>query len=125
MNRINEKKKYKKKNFKMSSDVKKYDICSSSGKAAIKGVCPTSKSEYFAKGTQPDKCTYHSGSSYSNSDYYYDDDDDEDEDSKKSDDDEKSDDSKKSKKKSDDSSSKKKESADTSKKKAKSNSDEE
>ena len=44
----------------MSKDVKKYDICSSSGKVAIKGVCPTSKSEYFAKGTQPAKCTYHS-----------------------------------------------------------------
>lgn len=69
MNRINEKKKYKKKNFKMSSDVKKYDICSSSGKVAIKGVCPTSKSEYFARGTQPDKCTYHSASSYSNNNY--------------------------------------------------------
>ncbi len=67
MNRINEKKKYKKKDFKMSSDVKKYDICASSGKTAIKGVCPvsSSKSEYYAKGTQPDKCTYHSASKYS------------------------------------------------------------
>lgn len=67
MNRINEKKKYKKKDFEMSPDVKKYDICSSSGKTAIKGVCPvsSSKSEYYAKGTQPDKCTYHSASKYS------------------------------------------------------------
>ncbi|MCR5738016.1 MAG: transglycosylase domain-containing protein [Eubacterium sp.] len=120
MNRINEKKKYKKKNFKMSSDVKKYDICSSSGKTAIKGVCPTSKSEYFAKGTQPDKCTYHSGSSYSKN-YYYDDDDD----SSKSDDSEESDDSKNKKKKSDDSASKKKKSADTSKKKKNNNSEDE
>ena len=72
MNQIDSVKKYKAKSFKMSKDVKKYDICSSSGKVAIKGVCPTSKSEYFAKGTQPAKCTYHSAfskksSSYSNS----------------------------------------------------------
>lgn len=60
MNQIDSVKKYKAKSFKMSKDVKKYDICSSSGKVAIKGVCPTSKSEYFAKGTQPAKCTYHS-----------------------------------------------------------------
>ena len=115
MNRIDAKKKYKKKNFKMSSDVKKYDMCSSSGKTAIKGVCPTStsKSEYFAKGTQPDKCTYHSASSYSNN-YSYNnyskyDDDDEDDSKKKSDDN--SDDSSNKKKKSESS-------GDTSKKKA-------
>ena len=69
MNQIDSVKKYKAKSFKMSKDVKKYDICSSSGKVAIKGVCPTSKSEYFAKGTQPAKCTYHSAFSKKSSGY--------------------------------------------------------
>ncbi len=60
MSQIDEVKNYKVKDFELSDDVKKYDICSSSGKVAIKGVCPSTRSEYFAKGTQPDKCTYHS-----------------------------------------------------------------
>ena len=67
MNQIDKAKKYKVKDFKLSDDVKKYDICSSSGKTAIKDVCPTSKSEYYAKGTQPDKCTWHSSSYHSSS----------------------------------------------------------
>lgn len=66
MNQINAKKGYKKKKFAKSDDVKKYNICSSSGKVAIDGVCPSTYSEYFEKGTQPDKCSYHSA--YSNSD---------------------------------------------------------
>jgi penicillin-binding protein 1A len=61
MNKINKVKKYKKKKFELSDDVKKYNICSSSGKVAIKGVCPSTYSEYYLKGTQPDKCSYHSG----------------------------------------------------------------
>lgn len=64
MNQINKVKEYKAKNFEVSEDVKKYNICTSSGKIAIKGVCPNTKSEYFEKGTQPDKCSYHSA--YSN-----------------------------------------------------------
>ena len=66
MNQINTAKEYKAKNFKISNDVKKYDICSSSGKLAIKGICPSTHSEYFAKGTQPDKCSYHSAYSSNN-----------------------------------------------------------
>lgn len=60
MNQIDEVKGYKAKKFEVSDDVKKYTICSSSGKIAIKGVCPSTRSEYFEKGTQPDKCSYHS-----------------------------------------------------------------
>lgn len=66
MNQINAKKGYTKKKFAKSDDVKKYNLCSSSGKVAIDGVCPSTYSEYFEKGTQPDKCSYHSA--YSNSD---------------------------------------------------------
>lgn len=70
MNQINTVKKYKAKKFELSEDVKKYSICTSSGKVAISGVCPSTRSEYFAKGTQPDKCSYHSGySSYSSKNY--------------------------------------------------------
>lgn len=65
MDQINEVKGYESKEFEVSEDVKKYNICTSSGKIAIKGVCPSTKSEYFEKGTQPDKCSYHSA--YSNS----------------------------------------------------------
>lgn len=60
MDRIDEVKQYKAKNFDLGKDVKKYNICTSSGKIAIKGVCPSTRVEYFIKGTQPDKCTYHS-----------------------------------------------------------------
>lgn len=68
MSQIDAAKKYKVKKFATSEDVKKYDICTSSGKVAIKGVCPNTRTEYYAKGTQPDKCSYHSGySSKSNS----------------------------------------------------------
>lgn len=68
MNQINEVKEYKVKEFEVSEDVKKYNICSSSGKIAIKGVCPSTRTEYFEKGTQPDKCSYHSAYSKSNED---------------------------------------------------------
>ena len=61
MSQIDAVKKYKVKKFATSEDVKKYDICTSSGKVAIKGVCPNTRTEYYAKGTQPDKCSYHSG----------------------------------------------------------------
>lgn len=69
MNQINTVKKYKAKKFELSEDVKKYEICSSSGKVAIKGVCPSTYTEYFTKGTQPDKCSYHSGYSSSSKNY--------------------------------------------------------
>lgn len=62
MDQINDLKKYKPKDFKSGKDVKEYEICDSSGKVAIKGVCPKTHKEYFTKGTQPDKCTHHSGS---------------------------------------------------------------
>lgn len=68
MNQINATKKYKAKDFEISEDVKKYNICSSSGKVATKGICPKTYSEYFTKGTQPDKCSYHSAYSGKSSD---------------------------------------------------------
>ena len=61
MNQIDTVKKYKAKDFQSGKDVKAYNICNSSGKVAIDGVCPKTHKEYFSKGTQPDKCTYHSG----------------------------------------------------------------
>lgn len=71
MNEINKAKKYKAKDFELSEDVKKYNICSSSGKVAIKGACRNTYSEYYAKGTQPDKCNYHSAYSSSSSSSNY------------------------------------------------------
>ncbi len=62
MNQINEKKKYKKKDFLMSKDVKKYKICRSSGKVANTG-CYSTYSEWYAKGSQPGNCSWHSGRS--------------------------------------------------------------
>ena len=69
MDQINEVKKYKPKGFNKGENVKAVEICDVSGKAAIKGVCPKTHVEYFKKGTEPDKCSYHS--SYSNN-YNYD-----------------------------------------------------
>ena len=60
MNRIDEVKKYKAKGFDTGESVKRYDICDSSGKLAIKGICPKTHKEYFVKGTEPDKCSWHS-----------------------------------------------------------------
>lgn len=60
MNQINEVKKYKAKDFATGESVKKYTICDSSGKVAIKGVCPKTHKEYFVKGSEPDKCSWHS-----------------------------------------------------------------
>lgn len=69
MNQINEVKKYKAKDFATGESVKKYTICDSSGKVAIKGVCPKTHKEYFVKGSEPDKCSWHSA--YNNN-YDYD-----------------------------------------------------
>lgn len=66
MNQINEVKKYKAKDFATGESVKAYNICDSSGKLAIKGVCPSTHKEYFVKGSEPDKCSWHSA--YNNSD---------------------------------------------------------
>ncbi len=64
MSRIDKTKKYKVKDFKVSKDVKRYKLCSSSGKVAVDG-CGSTYYEYYEKGTQPEKCSWHS--SYSNS----------------------------------------------------------
>lgn len=75
MSRIDELKKYKKKGFKQGKNVREIEICDSSGKMAIKGVCPKTHTEYYKAGSEPEKCNYHS-SSYSNNysytnKYYY------------------------------------------------------
>jgi penicillin-binding protein 1A len=77
MSRIDEVKKYKIKDFKQSKNVKSVEICDTSGKTAIKGVCPSTHIEYYKSGSEPEKCNYHS-SSYSNS-YNYNNSDSEDE----------------------------------------------
>ncbi len=59
MSQINTLKKYKVKDFPIGSDIKEYDICDSSGKVAVKDRCYSTHKEYFVKGTQPKKCTYH------------------------------------------------------------------
>lgn len=66
MNQIDTVKKYKPKDFATGQSVKAYNICNASGKLAIKGVCPKTHKEYFVKGSQPDKCSWHSA--YINSD---------------------------------------------------------
>lgn len=74
VSKIDKVKKYKKTNFKQGKNVKAYDICDSSGKVAIDGVCPEIHVEYYKKGSEPAKCNYHSNSytkSYSNSNNYY------------------------------------------------------
>ena len=74
VSKIDKVKKYKKTNFKQGKNVKAYDICDSSGKVAIDGVCPETHVEYYKKGSEPAKCNYHSNSytkSYSNSNNYY------------------------------------------------------
>lgn len=48
--------------FEMPSGVSTATICADSGKLANSG-CPNRYTEYFLKGTLPDKCTLHSGSS--------------------------------------------------------------
>lgn len=63
MNQIDAAKEYEPKKFEVSEDVKEYNICSSSGKIAVKGICPSTYKEYYAKGTQPNKCTHHSAAS--------------------------------------------------------------
>lgn len=73
MSKIDAQKKYKKKAFKQGKNVKAVNICDSSGKVAIEGVCPETHVEYFKKGSEPEKCNYHS-SDYSN-DYNYSNDD--------------------------------------------------
>ena len=73
MSKIDAQKKYKKKAFKQGKNVKAVNICDSSGKVAIEGVCPETHVEYFKKGSEPGKCNYHS-SDYSN-DYNYSNDD--------------------------------------------------
>ena len=65
MSRIDEVKKYKIKGFKQGKNVKAVEICDSSGKAAIKGVCPETHIEYYKSGSEPEKCNWHS-SDYSN-----------------------------------------------------------
>lgn len=65
MSRIDETKGYKKKGFKQGKNVKAIEICDSSGKTAIKGVCPKTHIEYYKSGSEPEKCNYHS-SNYSN-----------------------------------------------------------
>ena len=65
MSRIDEVKKYKKKDFKRGKNVHEVEICDSSGKVAIKGVCPKTHTEYYKSGSEPQKCNYHS-SNYSN-----------------------------------------------------------
>ena len=59
MSQINTLKKYKVKDFPIGSDIKEYDICDSSGKVAVKDRCYSTHKEYFVKGTEPKKCTYH------------------------------------------------------------------
>ena len=74
VSKIDKVKKYKKTNFKQGKNVKAYDICDSSGKVAIDGVCPETHVEYYKKGSEPAKCNYHSNSytkSYSNSNNDY------------------------------------------------------
>ena len=65
ISRIDEAKGYKKKGFKQGKNVKAVEVCDSSGKTAIKGVCPKTHIEYYKSGSEPEKCNYHS-SSYSN-----------------------------------------------------------
>lgn len=46
--------------FERPSDVKRQVVCKTSGKLAIKGVCNSVYSEYFAKGTEPqEECDLH------------------------------------------------------------------
>ena len=47
VSKIDKVKKYKKTNFKQGKNVKAYDICDSSGKVAIDGVCPETHVEYY------------------------------------------------------------------------------
>lgn len=65
MSRIDEVKNYKKKDFKRGKNVYPVEICDSSGKVAIKGVCPKTHTEYYKSGSEPGKCNWHS-SNYSN-----------------------------------------------------------
>lgn len=65
MSRIDEVKNYKKKDFKRGKNVHSVEICDSSGKVAIKGVCPKTHTEYYKAGSEPGKCNWHS-SNYSN-----------------------------------------------------------
>lgn len=65
MSRIDEVKNYRKKDFKRGKNVHSVEICDSSGKVAIKGVCPKTHTEYYKAGSEPGKCNWHS-SNYSN-----------------------------------------------------------
>ncbi|WP_455950039.1 transglycosylase domain-containing protein [Eubacterium sp.] len=67
MDQIDDVKKYKPKGFNKGENVKAVQICDTSGKTAIKGVCPKTHTEYYKKGTEPAKCSYHS--SYNNGNY--------------------------------------------------------
>ncbi len=69
MSRIDEVKNYKKKDFKRGKNVHSVEICDSSGKVAIKGVCPKTHTEYYKSGSEPGKCNWHSGNYSNNYDY--------------------------------------------------------
>ncbi|MCI8957351.1 MAG: glycosyl transferase [Eubacterium sp.] len=69
MSRIDEAKNYKKKDFKRGKNVHSVEICDSSGKVAIKGVCPKTHIEYYKSGSEPGKCNWHSSNYSNNYDY--------------------------------------------------------
>ncbi|MCI9126765.1 MAG: glycosyl transferase [Eubacterium sp.] len=69
MSRIDEVKNYKKKDFKRGKNVHSVEICDSSGKVAIKGVCPKTHTEYYKSGSEPGKCNWHSSNYSNNYDY--------------------------------------------------------
>ena len=59
MENVHEYKSFKKKDFKMQSDIKSCGICTKCGLMAIKGLCDKAedgndiRTEYFVKGTEP------------------------------------------------------------------------
>ncbi len=59
MKQIIEAKKQKHKDFNVGDEVEEFEICSSSGKVASEGLCTSTYTEYYVKGTEPEKCTYH------------------------------------------------------------------
>lgn len=69
MSKIDEAKNYKKKDFKRGKNVHSVEICDSSGKVAIKGVCPKTHIEYYKSGSEPGKCNWHSSNYSNNYDY--------------------------------------------------------
>ncbi len=69
MSRIDEVKNYKKKDVKRGKNVHSVEICDSSGKVAIKGVCPKTHTEYYKSGSEPGKCNWHSSNYSNNYDY--------------------------------------------------------